>query len=987
MTDFKVGDRVKFAGGQGEITKIEDRPNGSQLLHVYTTEGQLRKLPSGLPHIEKIDSLLDRLRAKQVDNPLHHDLHSRATRLDLAYRYDRFLSLTNNRIEIEPYQVQAAYEILNSYDHRYLIGDEVGLGKTIEAGIVIEELIARERAERVLIVAPAPLTVQWQEEMREKFDRNFVIYDRETVETHRQSHPNQNVWKQEDLIITSIDFAKQTTDDPDSDRVSVLDALDNLDEEWDVAVFDEAHHLTARRSSDDSIERTQRYLVGEAVAENSDSLLLLTGTPHKGKSDQFYFLVSLLDPYRFSHESQINPDALDDLMIRRLKDDMYDTDGTRMFPEKNIEALGVDMSQAERKLYEDVTEYIREYYNLAQQEENQAAGFTMVIYQKRLVSSVHAIRKSLENRMRAIQNDGIAEELPDDVQELIPRYSTEPETLTEAERSRVEEALETVTITLNRSQMQEELDRVKQLWQQAKNIETDSKAQLLRQFVDRILREDPDEKILIFTEYTDTLEYLRDQVFPEHDIAQVYGDLDQERRRREMEKFEEEANLMLATDAAQEGLNLQFAHIMVNYDLPWNPIRIDQRMGRLHRYGQEHTVEIRNLFFKDTRESEILNLLVEKTNQIESDLGMRSDVMGRVLEDVDLDETIMSAIAEGRPTDEVVADIESTIEERKDALQTVENEFLIRDRFDLSNEDEEVLDVIERSQHGEVSEDDIEVLVREFFDEFGGIVKGIRPGPSRSSGDVYQLDVPDVLSGDQVSGQYERATFTKEVAMDQDDVDFIALDHPLVQSLIEFCLSSDRIQGQLAVKVTGGSQPAPGILFTYRLGYVSGAGDVVTEKLVPLYVTTDGEVSTSAPEIIDTLPPKETSSNQTLDRLASMAEELHQEAQMEAWTQVESFADEAREEREREIEIKRQHAERYFKEQISEWEERLETYQQRDEEGKDMSAPIGNAKRKLESLRRERDEELARLEEEKHVTPEEPDLVSAAFVIPEEEAE
>ncbi|QRV16315.1 DEAD/DEAH box helicase family protein [Haloterrigena salifodinae] len=986
-SEFQVGDHIKFAGGQGEITKIEDRPNGGQLLHVYTTEGQLRKLPSGLPHIERIDSIVDRLTARQTDSPIHHDLRKRATRLDLAYRYNRFLSLTNNRIEIEPYQVQAAYEILNSYDYRYLIGDEVGLGKTIEAGIVIEELIARERAERVLIVAPAPLTVQWQEEMREKFDRNFVIYDRETVETHRQSHPNQNVWKQEDLIITSIDFAKQTTDDPDSDRVSVLDALDNLDEEWDVAVFDEAHHLTARRSSDDSIERTQRYMVGEAVAENSDSLLLLTGTPHKGKSDQFYFLVSLLDPYRFSHESQINPDTLDDLMIRRLKDDMYDTDGTRMFPEKNIEALGVDMSEAERQLYEDVTEYIREYYNLAQQEENQAAGFTMVIYQKRLVSSIYAIRKSLENRMRAIQNDGVAEELPDDVQELIPRYSTEPETLTEAERSRVEEALETVTITLNRSQMQEELDRVKQLWQQAKSIETDSKAQLLRQFVDRILREDPDEKILIFTEYTDTLEYLRDQVFPEHDIAQVYGDLDQERRRREMEKFEEEANLMLATDAAQEGLNLQFAHIMVNYDLPWNPIRIDQRMGRLHRYGQEHTVEIRNLFFKDTRESEILNLLVEKTNQIESDLGMRSDVMGRVLEDVDLDETIMAAIAEGRPTDEVVADIESTIEERKEALETVENEFLIRDRFDLSNEDEEVLDVIERSQHGEVSEDDIEVLVREFFDEFGGTIKGVRPGPSRSGGDVYQLDVPDVLSGDRVPGQYERATFTKEVAMDQDDVDFIALDHPLVQSLIEFCLSSDRIQGQLAVKVTGGSEPVPGILFTYRLGYVSGAGDVVTEKLVPLYVTTDGKVTTSAPEVIDTLPPEETSSNQTLDRLASMAEELHQEAQMEAWTQVESFADEAREEREREIEIKRQHAERYFEEQISEWEERLETYQQRDEEGRDMSAPIGNAKRKLESLRRERDEELARLEEEKHVTPEEPDLVSAAFVIADEEAE
>ncbi len=688
MTDFDVGDHIKFAGGQGEITKIEARPNGGQLLHVYTTEGQLRKLPNGLPHIERIDSILDRLTAQQIDSPVHHDLRKRATRLDLAYRYDRFLSLSNNRIEIEPYQVQAAYQILNSYDHRYLIGDEVGLGKTIEAGIVTEELIARGRAQRVLIVTPAPLTVQWQQELREKFDRNFVIYDRETVRTHRQSHPNQNVWQQEDLIITSIDFVKQ--DD-------IREALRNLDVSWDIAVFDEAHHLTARRGSDDSIERTQRYMVGEAVAENSDALLLLTGTPHKGKSDQFYFLVSLLDPYRFGHESQINPDGLDDLMIRRLKDDMFETDGTHMFPEKNIEALGVDMSPAERKLYNDVTEYIRENYNLAQQEENRAAGFTMVIYQKRLVSSIYAIQKSLENRMRAIQNDAVAEDLSEEVQKLLPQYSTEPETLTEAERQRVEEELETVTITLNRTQIEQELYQVKQLWQQAKNIETDSKAQLLQTFVEDILAEDSDEKILIFTEYTDTLEYLRDQIFPEHDIAQVYGDLDQDRRRQEMEKFEQEANLMLATDAAQEGLNLQFAHIMVNYDLPWNPIRIDQRMGRLHRYGQEHTVEIRNLFFKNTRESEILNLLIEKMNQIESDLGMRSEVLGRVLENVDLDDTIMTAIAEDRPTDLVVADIEATIEKRRKALQTVENEFLIRDRFDLSDEDKEILEVIERS--------------------------------------------------------------------------------------------------------------------------------------------------------------------------------------------------------------------------------------------------------------------------------------------------
>lgn len=972
MTDFEVGDKVTFAGGQGEISKIEERPSGNHLLHVYTSEGQLRRLPSSLPHIEKVDSIVDSLAAQDFDPPLHYDLRERATRLDLAYRYDRFLSLTNNRIEIEPYQIKAAYEILNSYDHRYLIGDEVGLGKTIEAGIVIEELIARERAERVLIVAPAPLTVQWQQEMREKFDRNFVIYDRDTVRTHRQSHPNQNVWLQEDRIITSVDFAKQ--DD-------MLEALRNLDKEWDVAVFDEAHHLTARRGSDDSVERTERYKVGKAVADNSDALLFLTGTPHKGKSDQFYFLVSLLDPYRFSHESQVNPDDLENLMIRRLKDEMYESDGTRMFPEKNIEALGVDMSPAERQLYDDVTEYIREYYDLAQQADNKTAGFTMVIYQKRLVSSIYAIQKSLENRMRAIQNDAIAEDLPDDVAELVPRYSTEPETLTADERERVEKALDAVTLTVNRSRLQEELERVKSLWQQAKDIKTDSKAQLLRQFVDDILAEDPDEKVLIFTEYTDTLAYLRDDVFADHDVAQIYGDLNQERRRREMAKFEEEANLMLATDAAQEGLNLQFAHIMVNYDLPWNPIRIDQRMGRLHRYGQERTVEIRNLFLNGTRESEILKLLTEKIDQIESDLGMRSDVLGRVLEDVDLDETIMTAVAKDRSTDEVVADINETIEERKKALKTVENELLIRDRFDLSEEDEEILEVIERSKEGEVSEDDIEVLVRTFFTEFGGEIRGVRPGPAREGGDVFQLDVPDVLSGDRVNKQHQQVTFSRKVAMDQEDVEFIALDHPLVQSLIQFCLS-DHVKGKVAVKTAVDDNHTPGILFTYRLGYESGAGKAVTEKLVQLYVTTDGEVRTETPAIADTLPPGEIDDTSTLRYVASQAEELHQLAEDEAWTKVETFADEAREEREREYNIKRRHAERHFEEEIGQWEERLERYRAQDEEGEDMSAPIGNAKRELEKLRRERKQELARLKEEKQVLPEEPDLVTAAVVLP-----
>jgi len=343
----------------------------------------------------------------------------------------------------------------------------------------------------------------------------------------------------------------------------------------------------------------------------------------------------------------------------------------------------------------------------------------------------------------------------------------------------------------------------------------------------------------------------------------------------------------------------------------------------------------------------------------------------------------MTAIAEDQSTDEVIADIEQKVAERKEALETVENDLLIRDRFDLSEEDEEILDVIDRSQHGDVGEDDIEILVREFFDEFGGDIRGIRPGPARSEGDIFQLEVPNILSGGQISNQYKRATFTRKIAREQDDVDFIALDHPLVQSIIDFCLESDRIEGDIAVKVRADEDRSPGICFTYRLGYVSGTGDAVTEKLARLYVTTDREVVNEPPEYIDTLAPSEVGQSKELDELATIAEELHDAAEMRAWDEVESFAGEAREEREREVKIKRDHAERHFEEQIEKWEERLEQYRAQDGPNKDMSAPIGNAKQKLDELRRKRETELSRLEEERHVTPEEPELVTATYVITE----
>ena len=968
---FEVGDRVSFAGGTGEIVKINHRPSGQCLLHILTDDGNSKKLPAAV--VDLIDSSDTLLEKGEFDDPERFNLRARAAELDLAHRQDRFVALENNRIDIAPHQVKAAHEILTSYDHRYLIGDEVGLGKTIEAAIVIEELAARGQADRVLIVAPAPLTTQWQEELREKFDTNYVIYDRDYVEAKKDAYPAENVWSHEDRIITSIDFAKQE---------DMRSALKNVQEDWDIALFDESHHLTARREGKRGIDKTDRYKVGEAVSETADGLLFLTGTPHNGKRDQFYFMISLLNPYRFRDEHDVNKEGLKDLMIRRLKDEMYDADGTPMFPEKNIQTLPVEFTTQERELYDDITEYITEHYNLASQEENDAAGFAMVLYQKRLVSSIYAIQQSLRNRMESIKAGGAdLGELSELTKSLLDEYRDNPELLTETQRERVEEELGVAAASSDPKKIEQELTMVRELYNQAKAIEVDSKAERLREYVDGILEEDPDEKILIFTEYTDTLEYLKGQVFDDRDIAEIYGDLSQTQRQQQFKKFEGPANVMLATDAAREGLNLQFAHIMVNYDLPWNPTRIDQRIGRLHRYGQDETVEIRNLFFKDTRESIILERLLDKIDEIEETLGMSSDVLGLVLEDVDLEEQIMSALARGESPEEVVDDLEAIVEEQEEAVRHVDEELLIRDKFDLSEEDRDILDIVEESAEDTVGESDIAYLVRTVCQEFGGGLTNVRRGPAEEGDEVFDLVVPEPLTGEEIRSRYNGATFDRENAIADEELEFITLDHPVVRAMMAYCLDTDAVGGQTAVLTGEEDLETPGLLCHYRIGYLSGTGDTITERLAKVYVTPTGTVQTDDIEITGGLPPSATEQYPAINAITTQAETLACQAKDVARELVDDLAEEARANRERETRIRREHAENYFKHRIDDLEERIEKFEKRDRAGEDMSAVLAKHRSQLASLREKKNAELARLEDEKQVVPDEPELVNMAVVV------
>jgi len=934
-------DLVNFLGGQARVISRQERNGAPDLLYLKTEDDDIKKVPADSEGLEPGLSIADRLQTGKFDDPVRFSLRERAARLSLAYRSDRFLSLSGNRIRIEPYQVDAAHEVLTSYEPRYLIGDEVGLGKTIEAGIIIEELIARGRAERVLIVTPAKLRDQWQREMREKFGREYVAYDRDYISSI--DRPGQNVWAAEDQIVVSIDLAKQ--DD-------LLEQLRDLREPWNVAVFDEAHHLTARETSEGT-RRVDRYRVGEAVAENSDALLLLTGTPHKGKPDQFYNLLRLLDPYRFQGPEDITPGKVDNLMVRRTKtdDSMVGSDGEPMFPGREIQTVPVELSPAERHLYEDLTEYISAVYTASAERDAHAAGFATVIYQKRLVSSIAAITQSLENRR-------------DDLEDRVSISTSSVDQLHYVDDAETER------------------DVLDQLIEAGKSIDIDSKGARLQEFVDEILAEDPDEKILVFTEYTDTLEYLHDEVLSGYRTARIDGSMSEERRREEIERFRNTADVMLATDAAREGINLQFAHIMVNYDLPWNPIRIDQRMGRLHRYGQEDTVRIFNLFIEDTRESDILQLLVGKLEQIENDLGMQSDVLGTILDDYDVEGAIMEAVTGECDSEAVIEDLDQAIEERKEAIEKIENEFLIQDKFDAEDH-RQIRNLIDLSRQRPIGEDDIERLVREFCRELGGAAETSNYGTESDPELLHTIVVPDIIAmnNEEIRRQCSHITFSRSTALDNPNAELVSLNHPLVQCIIEYCLDGDWLDGQASALVAGDTERTPGILATYRLGYVSGDGKIPTEDYTRVYVDTNGEIHDDIPPVTGALPAQLATPHPQAYKMAEPMTELLETASSKASKGVQELVEEVQAEREEDVEIKERHARRYFTQRIRELEDRLEEYRKEQQDtDKDMKVAIDTTRAELEEVEQEWEEEQARLERERTVAPDEPELVNAAIV-------
>ncbi len=636
-----VNRRIRLRGHFVGAVRLEgvDRLEGAYQLRVRTDAGRLEE--TTVLESEVADGLLEVLDegATLVPGADLFDLVE-ANRIRLAFAHDPQFAVSMSGVRGLPHQIVAVYRhMLPQARLRMVLADDPGAGKTIMAGLLIKELRLRAVADRVLILCPAPLTVQWQDELNSKFDELFELIDSRQVKWQLAG----NAWQRHDRCITSIDFAK---------REEVMPEL--LRAEWDLVIIDEAHKCSATSRWDpqeerDRLDRTQRYLLAEELSRRTERLLLMTATPHSGDRSRFLNFLKLLDPDQFAI-AQLAGEQIGRVdspyFVRRDKESLKDERGEDLFVEREVLTQPFSLSAPELRLYEAVTEYIQEFLGQSGGRRGTAVALARTVLQRRLASSLGAIRSSLRNRAdRITKRIEEVEELPPGERakrlgelRLLDDFDAEQE-YDDATEEEEEAAASGVIVAETLDAMRVEVTALEALTRQADatiGAGEEAKLTALRVCLGRAelgeLR-DGRGKLLIFTEHRDTLEYLLENLEQwGYSVSSIHGGIPPTQRKQIQQDFHENKQVCVATEAAGEGINLQFCHLMINYDLPWNPVRLEQRMGRIHRIGQESKCVIFNFCAENTVEGILLSRLLAKLDEMRKDLGGRVyDVVGEVL--------------------------------------------------------------------------------------------------------------------------------------------------------------------------------------------------------------------------------------------------------------------------------------------------------------------------------------------------------------------
>ena len=656
-------------------------------------------------------------------------LVSEANRIRLAHLFDPVLAVHTSLVEPLPHQIAAVYDVmLPRQPLRFLLADDPGAGKTIMAGLLIKELIARGDLQRCLVVCPGSLAEQWQDELYRRFHLPFEILTNDKLEAARTG----NWFLETNLVIARLDKLSRNED--------VQDKLRAPDCRWDLIVCDEAHKMSASIFGGE-IKYTKRYKLGQLLSTLTRHFLLMTATPHNGKEEDFQLFMALLDGDRFEGRFRDGTHVSDvsDLMRRMVKENLLKFDATPLFPERIAYTVPYKLSDAEARLYKEVTDYVREEFNRAEklQSDKRAGtvGFALTILQRRLASSPEAIcqslrrrRERLEKRLRELEllqrgaHAGDKELLPavdpgldaEDIEDLEDAPDGEVE---KVEEEVLDQATAARTITELKMEI-ETLKRLEALAMAVRRSGEDKKWRELASLLNEVFAcakqaskacetpapygsgpipppvPSPNQKLVIFTEHRDTLNYLEQRITTllgrSEAVVVIHGGMGREERMNAQEafKFDPDVQVLLATDAAGEGINLQRAHLMVNYDLPWNPNRIEQRFGRIHRIGQTEVCHLWNLVAEETREGDVYRTLLEKLEQARQTLGGQVfDVLGKLqFEGRALRDLLIEAIRYGeRP--EVIERLTKVVEhafDRDQLQELLEERALAHDAMDAS---------------------------------------------------------------------------------------------------------------------------------------------------------------------------------------------------------------------------------------------------------------------------------------------------------------
>ena len=701
LEQLQRGSQVRGILPQQIVTLIDVQQHGSTAVEVVfrRSDGQL-----GSQLIYRYDEPLlevvnDKRRwAFNADGAMLR-LVSEAYRIHLAHIFDPLLAIHTSLIEPLPHQITAVYdEMLTRQPLRYLLADDPGAGKTIMAGLLIRELLVRGDVRRCLICAPGNLTTQWQDELWNKFQLDFTILSRDMVETSRSGNP----FAEQELLIVRLDQVSRN-----EDLQAQLGAT-----EWDLVVCDEAHKLSASFFGGE-LKETKRYKLAKLLGEITRHLLLMTATPHNGKEEDFQLFLALLDVDRFEGKFRDGVHHVDvsDLMRRMVKEKLLKFDGKPLFPERRAYTVDYALSPEETVLYEEVTEYVREEFNRAEALENDGRkgtiGFALTVLQRRLASSPEAIyqslkrrRERLEKRLKEAQRAQqtllqptsvlIAEADWDDLDDV-------PDTEVEALET---ELIDNATAARTVAELEAEIALLRELEQHAYRVRRSGQDRKWQELL-RLMQDTPEmrdsshgqRKLVIFTEHRDTLNYLYSRLTTllgrEDNIVAIHGGISREERRVVEDQFRNNPDvfILLATDAAGEGINLQRAHLMVNYDLPWNPNRLEQRFGRIHRIGQTEVCHLWNMVAGETREGSVYQRLLKKLEIERGALdGQVFDVLGKLFQKEPLRKLLVDAVRYGDDP-QVRARLEQVVDnavDREHVRDLLEQESLVQTSMDVS---------------------------------------------------------------------------------------------------------------------------------------------------------------------------------------------------------------------------------------------------------------------------------------------------------------